>query len=347
MSGGAVAKLTIGIVAVNDLNRYCILNLLRAADYDVVVLSTLEKLQHYFNVDSVNVDAWLIDLKDNDLTVLDIVNDNCEQPLLVNDDIPANDDVKAYQYWERCLLEKLESTAVPSIVKNSEEQQSSDDKKTIEPWADRVWVLAASLGGPDAVKRFLQTLPANLPISMVYAQHTEDSFDQQLVTALNTNHPYSMVLARGEKILSEGSVVIVPVDRQLRFLPFGRVVETRNSWEGIYQPAIDQVIAELARLYREKLGVIVFSGMCNDAEIGVRVARSCGSTVWAQTPESCASPEMPLAAIATGCVSEQGTPEQLARLLSETVSLQISKNVSQQTNTLIEKKNTTAPIELV
>jgi chemosensory pili system protein ChpB (putative protein-glutamate methylesterase) len=315
MSVGDAAKLTIGIIAANDLNRYCILNLLRDAGYDALVFSSLEKLQHYFDEGLVTVDAWLIDLKDNDLAALDMVSDNCEQPLLVNDDIPASKNINAYQYWARCLLEKLESTAIAPVAKKRD--KNPDDKTTVDAWSDRVWVLAASLGGPDAVKRFLQSLEANLPIAMVYAQHIDNNFDQQLVSALDSSHNYSMVMAHGEQILSAGRVVVVPVDRQLRFLPFGRVVATRNSWDGIYQPAIDQVISELARLYREKLGVIVFSGMCNDGEIGVRVAKSCGSTVWAQTPDSCASAEMPAAAIATGCVSEQGTPEQLAALLSE------------------------------
>jgi chemosensory pili system protein ChpB (putative protein-glutamate methylesterase) len=61
--------------------------------------------------------------------------------------------------------------------------------------------------------------------------------------------------------------------------------------------------------------------MCNDGEIGCRVAKACGGTVWAQTPDSCISPDMPNAAISTGCVSKQGTPEQLAQALAEHLTL--------------------------
>ena len=77
---------------------------------------------------------------------------------------------------------------------------------------------------------------------------------------------------------------IVPADNQLSFLPNGHIVKTNVRWNGAYQPSLDLVITQLAQLYRQRLGVIIFSGMCNDGEIGCTVAKACGATVWAQTP---------------------------------------------------------------
>ncbi|MGV8836125.1 chemotaxis protein CheB, partial [Cellvibrio sp.] len=39
--------------------------------------------------------------------------------------------------------------------------------------ASELWVLAASTGGPAAVKRFLAQLPANLGIAFLYVQHID------------------------------------------------------------------------------------------------------------------------------------------------------------------------------
>jgi chemosensory pili system protein ChpB (putative protein-glutamate methylesterase) len=150
---------------------------------------------------------------------------------------------------------------------------------------------------------------------MVYGQHIEANFDGLLASAVGYNHSYPMELVGGEYILAHGKVAVVPADKQLRFLAHGRVVATRKPWSGLYQPTLDQVISELARIYRQRLGVIIFSGLCNDGEIGCRVAKSCGATVWAQSPESCLSADMPNAAISTGCVTYQGNPEQLASAL--------------------------------
>ncbi len=177
-------------------------------------------------------------------------------------------------------------------------------------------MLAASFGGPEAVKTFLDTLPA-LPLALVYGQHIEARFDSVLTAAVSSNPAYPIRLLRGRGQLRTGEVAVVPVDRALRFLPRGEVVETRRRWKGQYQPSLDQVIAELARLYRDRLGVIVFSGMCNDGEVGCRVAAACNSTVWVQTPDSCMSPDMPNAALSTGCVSYQGTPVELAQALAQ------------------------------
>ena len=222
-------------------------------------------------------------------------------------------EAKDHQVWQRRLLEKLEVL----VIRPAEAIASSPP---VDSSVNKVWVLVASMGGPDAVKRFLTTLPQALPIAMVYGQHIETNFDGLLTSAV-TGHDYPMQLASGEQQLVNGNILVVPVDHQLRFLSRGRVVETRKAWSGSYQPVLDQVIADLARIYRQNLGVIVFSGMCNDGEIGCRVAKACGGTVWAQTPNSCLSPDMPSAAISTGCVSKQGTPEQLAEALAEQFSL--------------------------
>lgn len=50
--------------------------------------------------------------------------------------------------------------------------------------AHQVWLLAASLGGPEAVKAFMDALPGGLPVGFVYAQHIEASFESALSLSL-------------------------------------------------------------------------------------------------------------------------------------------------------------------
>ena len=306
----------IGLVTDSDLNRYVLQAVLVEGSYELAGSFDTASLGQYLetNKSTPDIDAWLVDIEDNQIQQsLDLLLGQSDLPLLVNDDIPPVPEAKDHQVWQRRLLEKLEVL----VIRPAEAIASSPP---VDSSVNKVWVLVASMGGPDAVKRFLTTLPQALPIAMVYGQHIETNFDGLLTSAV-TGHDYPMQLASGEQQLVNGNILVVPVDHQLRFLSRGRVVETRKAWSGSYQPVLDQVIADLARIYRQNLGVIVFSGMCNDGEIGCRVAKACGGTVWAQTPNSCLSPDMPSAAISTGCVSKQGTPEQLAEALAEQFSL--------------------------
>lgn len=306
----------IGLVTDSDLNRYVLQAVLVEGSYELAGSFDTASLGQYLetNKSTPDIDAWLVDIEDNQIQQsLDLLLGQSDLPLLVNDDIPPVQEAKDHQVWQRRLLEKLEVL----VIRPAEAIASSPP---VDSSVNKVWVLVASMGGPDAVKRFLTTLPQALPIAMVYGQHIETNFDGLLTSAV-TGHDYPMQLASGEQQLVNGNILVVPVDHQLRFLSRGRVVETRKAWSGSYQPVLDQVIADLARIYRQNLGVIVFSGMCNDGEIGCRVAKACGGTVWAQTPNSCLSSDMPSAAISTGCVSKQGTPEQLAEALAEQFSL--------------------------
>lgn len=336
-------KPNIGLVAENDLNRHLLAKLLAEAGYHVALslkASELEAVLDNMAASDTPLDAWLLDSDEhsNDggqssTAALDNILERSEVPLLVSDEIPSSRQTEAFQLWRRRLFEKLELIAIPQAAGDT----TTDAGHSAQ--VDQVWVLAASYGGPEAVKRFLSALPAALPVAMVYGQHIDNNFDQVLRKAVAIDHQYPVTVLRGRSHLQRGAVAVVPADRQVRFLPRGEVVETRQRWSGPYQPSLDQIIAELARHYRERLGVIVFSGMCNDGEIGCRVAAACGSTVWVQTPETCMSADMPNAALATGSVTLQGSPEELAQALGKsynTARRQVGRPVklSPQTTTL-------------
>lgn len=295
----------IGIVAGTDLNRHVLKKLLLDSGYGARCVDP-QALSQCLQEDTNQPDAWLLDSSDPDVDqlVAQIVQYS-ETPFLVNDECPPVQP-DALKDWRRRVLDKLEEL-VASV--------SATDYADIEK-PQAIWVLAASTGGPEAVSAFLAALRPGLPIAMVYAQHIEQGFDQILKNALGKHRHYPSKLCRGEQYLCKGGLLVVPADRQLRFLPFHRVLETRNAWEGRYQPAIDQVVGELARLYQERCGIIVFSGLCDDGALGSRVIQANGGEVWVQTPSSCVSPDMPNAALATGLVSMQGTPTQLAQAMN-------------------------------
>jgi chemosensory pili system protein ChpB (putative protein-glutamate methylesterase) len=179
-----------------------------------------------------------------------------------------------------------------------------------------VWVLAASLGGPEAVKQFLDCLPSDLPIALIYAQHTYDEQDQLLAQVLGRHNAWSLVTSETAESLKPGQVYVVPTDHQVRFTADGKIHNLAEAWPKPYAPTLDRVMQSVAGCFQHRCGTIVFTGMCDDGADGARAIQAAGGVVWAQTPESCACPAMPEAALETGSVTLCDEPEALARQLA-------------------------------
>ena len=306
----------IALIVDSESSRQTLMALIALTNHKMVanidVSGGADALTDYLNSHrDEKVDLWLVDTSSQHSDdIIDRLFDHSEKPMLVNDELPAQTDMQNYQLWQKRLLQKLEDICV----------ELGPSHKQAGQLPESVWVLAASLGGPEMVKRFLNALPQGLPVAFVYAQHIGQNFDKFLSGGIGEQQAYPLRLIETEQKLVAGETMVVPADAQIKFLHFGEVVKTHRPWQGVYQPCIDQVTCELAKHYRKKAGVIVFSGTCNDGEIGCRLVKSCGGQVWAQSPESCVSAAMPEAAIATGCVSFIGSPEQLAAELTKHIS---------------------------
>ena len=305
MNTNAPTPPRLGIVAASDLSRYLLKKLLTEAGYNVACcLAPPQLTQALAAADA--PEAWLLDASSSDDDELLVQIADGDAPFLILDEEPPQQQAAGFAGWQQRLLDKIEELT-----------GSIGRLRSTEPAPAAVWVLAASTGGPEAVNEFLSALAPNLPIAFVYAQHIEAPFDAVLTASLCRRHPgYMSVLCEGEEQLRRSQILVVPVSNQLRFLPFHRVVASRHPWQGQYQPAIDQVVAELAKLYQNRCGAIVFSGLCDDGAFGCRRLHANGGKVWVQTPENCISPDMPNAALATGTVSRQGTPTELALALN-------------------------------
>jgi chemotaxis response regulator CheB len=189
--------------------------------------------------------------------------------------------------------------------------------------ARHVWVLGASLGGPEAVKLFLAALPGDLPVAFVLAQHLGANFDGLLAQQLDRVTALQVRTSRAGHTLHHGEVIVAPVNQRLHINPLGVIELHPLAAPSFYTPSIDTVITDMARRYGRASGVIVFSGMCDDGIMGVRVMQALGGPVWAQDAESCVISAMPDNIRRTGTVSYTGAPEQLAAKLLEYLQIRL------------------------
>lgn len=310
----------IGVVTDSSLHLFEIQSVLKDSGYEVAGAYTPDKINDEALVQS-EADAWVVSLSvESDCDeVVSLMFDLIDVPILLDENAGDDDEDEDRVPWQKRLMKKLAGVAVAGTVRV---KAQAEDTNPILSEANRagaerqvarnVWVLGASLGGPEAVVEFLQQVPVDLPVSFVYAQHIDAKFCQVLAEAIDKNTPFEARVLGDDDVLTYGQVGIVPVESELKFLPMGKVVRTGKPWSGPFAPAIDQVINDVASVYADCAGTIIFSGMGDDGAKACDVMRQQGGAVWAQSPDHCISPHMPEAALAGGRVEFNASPAELA-----------------------------------
>ncbi len=178
-----------------------------------------------------------------------------------------------------------------------------------------VWLMLASAGGPEAIRAFIDALPAGCPVGFLYGQHIDSGFESNLVKMLNGRTGFSAGLAKTGQRLSPGHISVVPSQKRVCLLQDDTLLVEPAAWPGRYRPSLDDLVVEFGHRPKALGGVIVFSGMGDDGASACRLYAASGGSVWAQEPSSCVVSAMPDAVLATGCVTLCATPLQLAQKL--------------------------------
>lgn len=274
------------------------------------------------------VDAWIIDTAEEDMVeagrspvpaapdtnALEFVLEHVSVPVILDDSSEYRPGSEEHGSWLRRMALRLQ-------------RLSGDINLQQTTRAPYLWILAASTGGPAAVKEFLSHLPENLGVAFVYVQHIDTHYAPTLLRMMSGAGHYPAVLARHGDVLRPNTVFLVTAEQRVEILENGTLCIAREPWSGCYAPSIDQVAANSALTYRERSGLIIFTGMGDDGAASCRLTKQQGGQVWVQTPDTCTSPSMPEAALATQCVNYSGTPSKLAQ--------QLAQHMNRQTRTRI------------
>lgn len=285
--------------------------------------SLTEKFMH--KLDDIESDVVIFDvasIEDDHLEYLDLLLEQSRIPIII-DDVSAltlNEPKASYQ-WNNKLLQKIADITGRnsweedfSNVKLFEGKKRSTSKSKSE-LAKNVWVLGASLGGPDALKRFLSEIPDDLPVSFIVAQHLGENFVSLLADQLDRYTEFSVSVAKPGHVIRHQEVLITPTDKRLLINPIGAVELKEITTLTNYTPSINVTIADTALRYKNNAGAIIFSGMCDDGVDGCEALVEKGGQIWTQAPESCVISAMPESVAKKVTVDFSGTPEMLAKQL--------------------------------
>lgn len=184
--------------------------------------------------------------------------------------------------------------------------------------AQRVWVLGASTGGPEAVAAFLARIPQPLEgTAFIYAQHINPSGLPALHSLVRQRSQWPVQDLRYSQPIEEKTLYILHPHHSIDILTPGLIAPSPTPWNGNYAPSIDQVIAKVARVYGPRAGAIIFSGMGEDGTSGCQLLRHLGGQVWAQSPVTAILDSMPQSVIRQGCAQLIASPQALAQRLQQ------------------------------
>ncbi|HKK13948.1 MAG TPA: chemotaxis protein CheB [Gammaproteobacteria bacterium] len=333
MAEAAIPPLRVVVIAQSTAQRTQLKSLLEDHGAEVVECRELADYPPE-GIDRVGADVLLVNLDrsmETQLERLEMLIEEAALPILFNEDGVLGTASRARTLFTK--LNALAGTGAPTARPASPCGDSADRGAVVRPVlrvvsnspgpdpqpARRVWVLGASLGGPPALRQFFSVLPPDLPLAFVVAQHIGGAFVSLLSEQLNRLTAFEVAPAADDQRLCHGQVAVAPVDRRFTIDEEGRIELSVEHRHRTYNPSIDDALHEVSRRYGEEAGAIIFSGMGTDGARGCTDVAEQGGTVWVQEPESCIISSMPDAARATGTVSFTGTPDELARRLTDFV----------------------------
>jgi len=189
-------------------------------------------------------------------------------------------------------------------------EKTDDAPKVVR--INRVIVLGASIGGPDALRSFLASLPQEFPALFILAQHLESGFFDRLAQQLQKVSKLPVRVAGPFVRATMSEVLVVPSGHRVIVSRDGEVTLEAHAGPTHYQPCIDDVLRDVADRFGRNATAIIFSGMAGDAVEGAIYLTAKGGEVWAQDPASCVVSSMVDGAMARGVVEFVGSPRELA-----------------------------------
>jgi chemosensory pili system protein ChpB (putative protein-glutamate methylesterase) len=278
------------------------------------------------NIGPDDADVLLIDLDtevETDPLLLEALVERITLPVLFNDGTTGRIDEGK---WANTLAAKVRGLAagrseVDGIVPAAKVAPIVEPRAAVsrahQRSPRRLWVLGASVGGPQALKEFLRELPPDIPFGFIVVQHIGERFIAPLAAQLGRVTALRVQPARPGMSFGIGQVLIAPVGAALvidenRELGYGKDLPATG-----YRPSIDEVMVEAAGRFGRRCGAIVFSGMGDDGVLGCKAVAEHGGLVWAQDAGSCLVSSMPDRARAAGAVSFSGRPSALACRLAQ------------------------------
>jgi two-component system, chemotaxis family, protein-glutamate methylesterase/glutaminase len=164
-----------------------------------------------------------------------------------------------------------------------------------------VVVIAASMGGMEALCQILPLLPPDYPAAVIVQTHLNPTKPSYLVDILMQHSTLPIAWATDRAVLRPGTVTVAPPGQHVQVSPS---TLTLTSWDKLeYQrPKADRLFESVAVAFKARAIGVVLTGYLSDGARGVQAIHRHGGRVLVQHPGTAQAASMPLAALRTGSV---------------------------------------------
>ncbi len=169
---------------------------------------------------------------------------------------------------------------------------------------------------PAPSPRWCPKLPAPLGVGTLIVQHMPAGFTGSLATRLNASSKLSVIESTGGEKLDPRTALLAPGGQHLRLAQDGRTMLTDEPAVGGLRPRADLLIQDAARAYRDRLLLVVLTGMGNDGLAGAREVHRNGGRILVEAEETCTVYGMPRAIVESGLADEVHPLGQLAEVIA-------------------------------
>jgi len=186
----------------------------------------------------------------------------------------------------------------------------------------RVFAIASSTGGTQALSMLLPKLRGDLPAGVLVVQHMPKGFTKSLAERLNWQSEISVVEAEDEMPVKPAQVIIAKGGFHMEVSQKkGAPCVTLNKkpfHQGV-RPNANLMMESAAKTFRKDAVGVVLTGMGSDGTLGAQAIKSAGGVVLAQDKSSCVIYGMPRSVIDAGLVDKIVALHDMAREMERLV----------------------------
>ncbi|MCB1174112.1 MAG: chemotaxis response regulator protein-glutamate methylesterase [Leptospiraceae bacterium] len=209
---------------------------------------------------------------------------------------------------ERAQVDPQTVTATPRVV---------HDRSA----APAVVVIGISTGGPPALQKVLERLPADYPLPILVVQHMPPVFTRAFADRLDSLCKVRVVEAVQGQSVEPATVYITPGDYHMELEGSRtrcRIVLTQAPERNSHRPSADVSMEHVARIFGPASLGIIMTGMGRDGVAGMQALHAAGARTLAQDEASSVIFGMNKRAIEAGVVDDIVPLDQMAdRLMQE------------------------------
>jgi two-component system chemotaxis response regulator CheB len=148
-------------------------------------------------------------------------------------------------------------------------------------------VIGASTGGPIALQRILERIPAQFPLPIAIVQHMPAGFTQPFAERLDRLSRLQVSEAIEGDRLRPGRALVAPAGRHLRVTSGLAVTLDAEPADGKHIPSVDITMKSAARARPGQVLGILLTGMGQDGAEGMATIRAGGGFTIGESEASC------------------------------------------------------------